>query len=336
MSLLCWRPLSWLLRGGSLRWSGRPRSVMRDRQLEDTATQQEIQVQQTLTHWANGQKSKNASEHPDSQAQLKWAAEVVQYVDHVNSLTTICRGAKKSAPQLRPEVLVFGPLFIPPSYLHMRKQGMVPDIGPETGYLKPLHIIHPFFYPVLVVCPHCDSEYIGWEGWTSTGPHEVHGLFRDETALGVRLECRTCKKQHDDKKAAGDKGRCSIAQQQQTLSSGQGKITGRFQASVIPHCTVDLSMAHSYIEGMPYFLSRAAVTRDLFDFLLELRPSSTSRGLSENIKCERSCQLNIESLLMGTAIGLRTSPASLPQSKKGVHVVEIFRSRTCELHMFPN
>lgn len=80
-------------------------------------------------------------------------------------------------------------------------------------------------------------------------------------------------------------------------------------------------MAHSYIEGMPYFLSCAAVTRDLFDFLLELRPSSTSGGLSENIKREQSCQLNIESLLMGTDIGLRTSPASLPQSKKGVHVV---------------
>ena len=159
------------------------------RQLEDTATQQEIQVQQTLTRWANGRKSKNASEHPDSQAQLEWAAEVVQYVDHVNSLTTICRGAKKSAPQLRPEVLVFGPLFIPPSYLHVSKRSIVPDIGPETGYLKPLHIVNPFFYPGLVVCPHCDSEDIGWEGWTSTGPCEVHGLFRDETALGVQLEC---------------------------------------------------------------------------------------------------------------------------------------------------
>lgn len=123
------------------------------------------------------------------------------------------------------------------------------------------------------------------------------------------------------KKLLEIRGRCSIAWQQQTLSSGQGKITGRFQASVIPHCTIDLSMAHSYIEGMPYFLSCAAVMQDLFDFLLELRPSSTSGGLSENIKREQSCQLNIESLLMGTAIGLRTLPASLPQSKKGVHVV---------------
>lgn len=37
-------------------------------------------------------------------------------------------------------------------------------------------------------------------------------------------------------------------------------------------------------ENVPYFLARAAVTHELYDFIIELRPSSTSAGLAENIK----------------------------------------------------
>lgn len=37
--------------------------------------------------------------------------------------------------------------------------------------------------------------------------------------------------------------------------------------------------------GVPIFFKRCAVTRELFDLLVELRPSSTSGGLQENVKC---------------------------------------------------
>lgn len=38
--------------------------------------------------------------------------------------------------------------------------------------------------------------------------------------------------------------------------------------------------------SIPYFLKRAAVTHELFDLIIELRPSSTSAGLAENLKRE--------------------------------------------------
>jgi hypothetical protein len=38
--------------------------------------------------------------------------------------------------------------------------------------------------------------------------------------------------------------------------------------------------------GIPYFFSCCAVSRDLFDLIIELRPSSTPGGLAENIKRE--------------------------------------------------
>ena len=37
--------------------------------------------------------------------------------------------------------------------------------------------------------------------------------------------------------------------------------------------------------GIPHFLTRCAVTRELYDIIIELRPSLTSGGLAENIKC---------------------------------------------------
>lgn len=36
--------------------------------------------------------------------------------------------------------------------------------------------------------------------------------------------------------------------------------------------------------SVPYFLARTAITHELYDFIIELRPSSTSAGLAENIK----------------------------------------------------
>lgn len=38
--------------------------------------------------------------------------------------------------------------------------------------------------------------------------------------------------------------------------------------------------------SIPHFFKRSAVTHDLFDMIVELRQSSTSAGLAENIKRE--------------------------------------------------
>lgn len=42
----------------------------------------------------------------------------------------------------------------------------------------------------------------------------------------------------------------------------------------------------SFPGSIPHFLKRAAVTHELYDLIVELRPSSTSAGLSEHIKRE--------------------------------------------------
>lgn len=57
-----------------------------------------------------------------------------------------------------------------------------------------MHVLHPFYYPELAQCPNpsCESKDIGWRGWTATGYREVHGVFRDETALGMQLRCSAC------------------------------------------------------------------------------------------------------------------------------------------------
>ena len=43
-------------------------------------------------------------------------------------------------------------------------------------------------------------------------------------------------------------------------------------------------MTDHVLGGVPYFMKCCAITRELYDLIVELRPSSTSAGLAENIK----------------------------------------------------
>lgn len=124
--------------------------------------------------------------------QLEWAAHVVEYVQYMHNSITVGNGAKKvTAPTvLSNEVPLLGPRFVPPTYLHLRRRDPTPNVNPRTAYLKPINIIHPFFYPEVARCPQCESRKIGWEGWTTSGPRNVHGVKREETVIGVQLECK--------------------------------------------------------------------------------------------------------------------------------------------------
>ncbi|KAG2033048.1 hypothetical protein BDR03DRAFT_985296 [Suillus americanus] len=72
-----------------------------------------------------------------------------------------------------------------------------PGGGPVEStaqYLKPLNIIHLFYFPQLAQCPYCGShDSVVWEGWMSTGARELHGLCYEEMALGTQLWCNICK-----------------------------------------------------------------------------------------------------------------------------------------------
>jgi hypothetical protein len=139
-------------------------------------------------------------------AQLEWAANIVQYVNYIYTATTVRGGPKHGSapPSLRSEVPVLGPRFLPPTYLHLQKRSATPTIEPESTYLKPLNIVHPFYYPSLAECPQCGSDKVAWQGWTATGHREVYGVRREETALGFQLQCEPCMAQPNDENATGD------------------------------------------------------------------------------------------------------------------------------------
>jgi hypothetical protein len=103
-------------------------------------------------------------------------------------------GPTVAHPNLKKEIPLLGPRFLPPSYQHAMRRETTPKIIPGTAYLKPLTIIHPFYQLGLSQCPQCDSTTeIRWDSWTSTGAQEVHGLRREERALGYQLRCKKCK-----------------------------------------------------------------------------------------------------------------------------------------------
>ena len=127
--------------------------------------------------------------------QLEWEAEVVEYVNLIWN-TTRCRSSKATAVKtLGYDVPILGPRFVPPTYLHSRLRPGQGSIKPDTQYIKPINIIHPLYYPELARCPRCQScNDTTWEGWTTTGARELHGVSHEETALGLQLRCDACKR----------------------------------------------------------------------------------------------------------------------------------------------
>ncbi|GBE83061.1 hypothetical protein SCP_0501070 [Sparassis crispa] len=195
--------------------------------------------------------------------QLEWEAHIVEYINFVYDETKLHGNSKKdTAPSLRGEIPLLGPRFIPSSYLHLQKRDPTPNIIPEVAYLKPVNVVHPFYYPELARCPQCDADDTEWSGWTATGHREVHGVSQEEMALGFQLRCTKCKQRVSE--SGDDEG-------MYCFSTTSHLFWGRHE-----HWEIPLTI--------PYCLWRCAVTRDLFDLIVELRPSMTAAGLAENIK----------------------------------------------------
>jgi hypothetical protein len=110
----------------------------------------------------------------------------VEYVNFLWSKTKLPSSARKETTQayLPKDIPIMGPRFIPLSYSLLERRQYGTNLGPETTYIKPINIVHPFFYPALAKCPQCNSEDTAWEGWTGTGSRDVHGLVCEEMALG--------------------------------------------------------------------------------------------------------------------------------------------------------
>ncbi|KAJ7150806.1 hypothetical protein C8R46DRAFT_1229740 [Mycena filopes] len=195
--------------------------------------------------------------------QLEWEANVAEYVMLLHRETRPARTTKTSntipkAQTLKAGLPIYGPRFIPPSFIDTRLRGA--KIKAETVYLRPINIIHPVYYPALAKCPQCGSEDVDWDSWNATGSREVHGVRREETALGYQLR-------HD--KCFADEG--DTGTRNRSFATTNMSFWRNWEHWEIPR-------------GIPFFFSRSAVTRELFDLIVELRLLGTSGGLAENIK----------------------------------------------------
>ncbi|KAG0692816.1 hypothetical protein DFH29DRAFT_1043843 [Suillus ampliporus] len=157
-------------------------------------------VERCINAWKD---SRSHKQNPWPEFQLRWEAEVVEYVQFVWEKTRT-RSKKNELNRLAFNVPLLGPQFLPPTYLHVHKRPGEGGVEPVIQYLKPLNIIHPFYFGCLAQCPQCSSaDDTVWEGWTSTGARELHGLYCEELALGTQLRCNICKGSAKDKAANG-------------------------------------------------------------------------------------------------------------------------------------
>ncbi|EKM49145.1 uncharacterized protein PHACADRAFT_265791 [Phanerochaete carnosa HHB-10118-sp] len=135
--------------------------------------------------------------------QLKFEASVVQYVNWLAQAMKATQDTKHGK-RLKAAVPLYGPRFVPPMFDDISLREAAPIIEPEAAYLKPITTVHPVFFPELKHCPRDNThENMVWDGWTSTGSCEIHGLLCEEKALGFQLRCSDCAE--EKKRKNGDK-----------------------------------------------------------------------------------------------------------------------------------
>ncbi|EJD33698.1 hypothetical protein AURDEDRAFT_177222 [Auricularia subglabra TFB-10046 SS5] len=194
-----------------------------------------------------------------SDEQLHWAAEVLEYVNYVHLRSRVHGNAKGvNQPTLNAIIPLLGPHFVPPppALSYARRAGV--ELKPESWYLRPLNVVHEFYYPSLRTCRVCgaDKTQTSSEGWASTVPRRVHGIGIEELAIGQQLKCQRCK------------GRGS---KQSTYA-----LTSSAFWAVVSYADLP--------PGLPIFTKRCALTRELFDLMVEQRLGSTAAGFAETIR----------------------------------------------------
>lgn len=132
-----------------------------------------------------------------------FTAHVAQYVSYIARLTRSQIPVKSpntdpnpppfSLPNPLPLAIpLYGPRFLPPGYLEIQRHQNNPNLTPRSSYIKPVNIVHPFYYPQIRRCPRCESTDVIQQGWTSTSYRSVHGVAFEETALGYQYRCQPC------------------------------------------------------------------------------------------------------------------------------------------------
>ncbi|KAG1846545.1 hypothetical protein F4604DRAFT_1524808, partial [Suillus subluteus] len=92
--------------------------------------------------------------NPRPRRQYEWEAEIIEYINYISDKTQVRSAKALTRPRLDSKIPLLGPHFVPQSYLHaLRRNQPEPAVNPDTLYLKPLQVIHPFYYSELARCP---------------------------------------------------------------------------------------------------------------------------------------------------------------------------------------
>ncbi|KAJ7270319.1 hypothetical protein C8J57DRAFT_1065720, partial [Mycena rebaudengoi] len=100
------------------------------------------QVKNRLEIW------NKANTNPQVRRQLEWESHVVEYVDFVYKETCV-HGNKNSSTGLKllsKGIPLLGPIM--PRYSFKPNKRTPSKIEPKVHYLRPLNIIHPFYYDI--------------------------------------------------------------------------------------------------------------------------------------------------------------------------------------------
>ncbi|KAI1782041.1 hypothetical protein LXA43DRAFT_906973, partial [Ganoderma leucocontextum] len=122
---------------------------------------------------------------------LQWITDITEYLIATGNAIRSAGGSDLSGA-LDPLWPMVGPSFEPPTYLHQVLREVTPDIEPDLTYLKGCYAVHWIFHDALRRCPKCHGKNLERNGWNPSGPREVHGLFREEMAIGIQLRCLDC------------------------------------------------------------------------------------------------------------------------------------------------
>ena len=106
----------------------------------------------------------------------------------------------------------FGPQFLPPLYAVLGKR-QTSTVKPELAYLKPVNVVHPFYYPMLAKCPESQSLDVKWDGWMGTGSCKVHGWNERRQPLGINCGAISVKHSPAERLTALPQQTCSSGKQ---------------------------------------------------------------------------------------------------------------------------
>ncbi|KAF9078661.1 hypothetical protein BDP27DRAFT_1412611 [Rhodocollybia butyracea] len=229
-----------------------------------------VNVEKRAQQWEKNRSKSSQSVNTD---QLLWDAHIVEYVNYMHEKRKV-KGAG-SPKILRPEIPLYGPRFMPPTPFHSTIRQISPQIEPKIFYIKPLNIVHPFYYSELRRCPRNSHHKPTWKGWTGAGPREVHGMFREERALGFQLRCPDCAS------GAGSKSENKAEEESDEILEEE---TVRVCTSTTNAIFWEKWQHYEIPRGIPHFSKCCALTHELYDFIVEVRPSLTSGGMAEHIK----------------------------------------------------